>query len=83
MTLQTRTVADLGLGLQAWIGPSEPDPRRPWLPARDPTLRPKPIDGFFTSTWDPEHQTCPWLGFLLVCTLAQRQPPVPSARTRC
>jgi hypothetical protein len=54
------TVGDYRLGVQAWIGPSEPDPNKITVsPTEFP--RDKPCDGFFTSTWNPARQSSPWL----------------------
>ena len=63
MSDTTRSVAEQGLGLQAWLGRGEFDPakvgRNPW-----PTEpRQKPDHGFFTSSWDGERPTSPWMEF--------------------
>lgn len=49
------------LDLQGWLGLTEPDPnhfQRP-SPTRQPSA--KPSDGFFTSSWDEEQSTTPWV----------------------
>jgi len=61
--LPTSTVAELGIGTQAWAGRGEPDCTRSWRPAPDQP-RSKPVDGFFTSAWDAARRTCPWLDHL-------------------
>jgi hypothetical protein len=54
------TVAEFGLGIQAWSGERDPSPEqfafRPWIGAP----RDKPIT-LFTSTWDPQRQSMSWL----------------------
>lgn len=66
MALITVTVADFGLGAQAWAGPDEPDPNRSLRPMPTPGPRPKPHDGFFTSTWDVGRRSSAWLDFMRV-----------------
>src|SRR5438445_6696122 len=64
MTLATVTVEAIGLGIQAWAGQAEPDPNRRMRPRRTEGPRPKPDDGFLTSTWDAGRRSCSWLEFM-------------------
>jgi hypothetical protein len=60
--LRTTSVAEFGLGIQAWLGggPFDPDLVEPASYPRLP--RPKP-EGFFTSSWDEERHTSAWIEF--------------------
>lgn len=54
------TVGDFALGVQAWIGTSAPDPNKIAVSGSE-FPRWKPQDGFFTSTWDNDRESCAWL----------------------
>lgn len=49
--------------MQVWVGVDEPDSRRFCAPAPSLFPRSKP-SGFFTSTWDPQRNSCSWVDFL-------------------
>ncbi len=57
------TAADFGLGTQGWAGLGPLDDRS-LRPASSPIPRPKPYDGFFTSTWDSSRCTTAWLDYM-------------------
>lgn len=61
--LQPTTVGEFGLGVQAWTGPTAPDPARVNV-ALTQYPRPKPYNGFFTSTWDSARRSSAWLDFM-------------------
>lgn len=60
---QVSTVAEFRLETQAWSGEGQPTPERlvfrPWAGAP----RDKPVT-LFTSTWDPEKRSMPWIDHL-------------------
>lgn len=58
------TVAEYGLGIQAWAGPTKPDYYRSIRPARTGIPTSKPSDGFFTSTWNAKERTSAWTEFM-------------------
>jgi hypothetical protein len=55
------SVAEFGLGIQAWLGAGPFDPRRVEEVAWSTQPIEKPQHGFFTSTWDEECQTSAWI----------------------
>jgi hypothetical protein len=55
------TVAEFGLGLQAWVGQSDFDPAMVGKTAWPTSPTEKPSHGFFTSSWDKESQTSAWM----------------------
>ena len=59
--LGTTSVAEFGLGIQAWLGATPYDPRR--VGGFDWPIRPieKPHGGFFTSSWNGH--TSAWIEF--------------------
>ena len=54
--------SEYGLGIQGWAGRDTPDNRKITFAASG-SPRPKPSDGFFTSTWDADRRSTPWLDF--------------------
>ena len=62
MNFDIQTVAEFGLGIQAWAGEGKPEPSR--LGQLNRTARPDPKpqeDGFFTSSWDQTRRSSPWV----------------------
>jgi hypothetical protein len=58
------TVESFGLGAQAWVGEGVPRAKSVAKPIWSPSPRPKPpATTLFTSTWDEEQHTSPWLDF--------------------
>lgn len=57
------SVADFGLGLQAWLGGRPFDPSLVELTSWPALPRCKPDHGFFTSTWKEDRRTSAWIEF--------------------
>ena len=57
--VQLRSVGELPLLTQGWLGSSAPNPLL-LTQGSDKTPRPKPSQGFFTSTYDRQRQTTAW-----------------------
>jgi hypothetical protein len=55
------SVAEFGLGIQAWLGSGPFDPGRVEAVASPTQPIEKPQHGFFTSPWDEERQTSAWI----------------------
>jgi hypothetical protein len=60
--LTTVSVAEFDLGAQAWAGEDEFDPGRVTRPWRTAGPCAKPVDGFFTSSWDGPSSA--WLDYM-------------------
>lgn len=57
------TVADLGLGVQGWFGPGEPDPTQVFRPGPGPGPQGKPAC-LYTSSWNETSGSTAWVDFI-------------------
>ena len=64
--MRVATVANFGLGIQAWIGETVPDSNKLTKPRSTFGPVPKPRDAFYTSSWDSEKRATPWADYMKV-----------------
>jgi hypothetical protein len=68
------SVAEHGLGVQAWLGIGAFDPAKVGRNQWPTGPGEKPEHGFFTSSWDAQRATSPWIEYWATTPRAAREP---------